>query len=81
MENVNVISIYRYRREENIDMISILIFANIAIPSSRGRKKKWRLKTILKLGPDERAQLKRGTNMAIMDVIAANIHPLDPHRT
>ncbi len=24
---------YRYRREENIDMISILIFANIVIPS------------------------------------------------
>ncbi len=24
---------YRYRREENIDMISILVFANIAIPT------------------------------------------------
>ncbi len=33
MGNIDVISIYRYRREENIDMISILIFANIAIPS------------------------------------------------
>ncbi len=24
---------YRYRREENIDMVAILIFANIAIPN------------------------------------------------
>ncbi len=33
MGNIDVISIYRYRREENIDIISILIFANIAIPN------------------------------------------------
>ncbi len=33
MENIDVISIYRYDRKENIDMISILIFANIAIPT------------------------------------------------
>ncbi len=32
MGNIDVISIYRYRREENIDMISI--FANIAIPNA-----------------------------------------------
>ncbi len=32
MGNIDVISIYRYRREENID-ISVLIFENIAIPS------------------------------------------------
>ncbi len=32
MENIDVISIYRYCREENIDILSILIFANIAIP-------------------------------------------------
>ncbi len=32
--NIDVISIYRYRREENIDMILILIFANIAIPTT-----------------------------------------------
>ncbi len=39
MGNINVISIYRYRREENIDMISILIFANIAIPSTGGKNR------------------------------------------
>ncbi len=33
---MDVISIYRYRREENIVMISILIFANIAIPNEEG---------------------------------------------
>ncbi len=33
MGNINVISIYRYHRKESIDMISILIFANIAIPT------------------------------------------------
>ncbi len=33
MGNIDVISIYRYHREENIDMISILIFANITIPN------------------------------------------------
>ncbi len=32
MGNIDVISIYRYHPKENIDMISILIFANIAIP-------------------------------------------------
>ncbi len=32
MGNIDVIGIYRYHCEENIDMISILIFANIAIP-------------------------------------------------
>ncbi len=34
MENIDVISIYGYCREENIDMLSILIFANIFIPIS-----------------------------------------------
>ncbi len=33
MRNIDVILIYQYPREENIDMISILIFANIAIPN------------------------------------------------
>ncbi len=33
MGNIYVISIYRYHCEENIDMISILIFANIAFPT------------------------------------------------
>ncbi len=33
MRNMYVISIYQYHREENINLISILIFANIAIPS------------------------------------------------
>ncbi len=32
MENIDVMSIYRYHHEENIDMMSILIFANITIP-------------------------------------------------
>ncbi len=36
MGNIDVISIYRYHCDENIDMISILIFANIAIPRTDG---------------------------------------------
>ncbi len=39
MGNNDVISIYRYRHEENIDRISILIFANIATPSPNYEKK------------------------------------------
>ncbi len=35
MENIDVISIYQYHCEENIDMISILMFTNVAIPRSR----------------------------------------------
>ncbi len=35
MENIDVISIYRYCCAENIDILSILIFANIAIPNKR----------------------------------------------
>ncbi len=36
MGNTDVISIYGYPREENIDMISILIFANIVISILKG---------------------------------------------
>ncbi len=36
MRNIDVISIYRYHREENIDLISILILENIAIPTLEG---------------------------------------------
>ncbi len=41
MRNIDVISIYRFRCEENIDMILILIFANIAIPIRDAIKMKW----------------------------------------
>ncbi len=46
MENIDVVLMYRYRCEENIDMILILIFANIAIPTMHESPRKTKLQKI-----------------------------------